>query len=530
MREKTPAKQGTSKKNSFLSGVLILSLSTLIVKIIGLIYKIPMLGLLGSEGMGYFNAAYELYTLFCTVATAGLPVAMAVLISSATGRGERKDAAVFRVAWYLFLVLGLLGMCLLLAFATPFASFLGERRASLSITAIAPTVLLICLTSAYRGYFQGFGDMKQTAVSQVIEALGKLLLGLFFASFALSRGYEARTVAAFAVLGLTLGTAVSLLYLALSKRLTSQKERLMPSLTERKEQRMILRALLKTALPITLSSAVVSLTKVIDMTMILRRLQNIGMSGVEAFSAYGSYTTLALPLFSLAPSLISSVSLPLIPSLSRAVAAGHREEQLQVTEKAVKLTVILSLPVSLGLLLFSDPILNLLFSGETAAIATSALPLALLGCSVTLSCLITVGNAVLQAYGHPSIPIFSMVLGSLAKLILAYFLIGNPKIGLLGAPISTFVCNLLINLINFAYIDKCLPKSLSLSALFIRPFVAACLSVTAARLAYNLLLNKSTPSPLLTLSAIALAALLYAPLLLLFGCVDREMMKIRVRN
>ncbi len=507
----------TKKKDGFLSGVLILSLSAVIVKIIGLVYKIPMLRLLGSEGMGYFNSAYELYTLFCTFSTAGLPVAMSVLISSS--REEGRPAKVFRVAMRLFLVLGLLCTCILFAFASPFASFLGEQKAFYCICAISPTVFFICLVSAYRGYFQGQGSMTETAFSQILEALGKLLLGLLFASVALQMGYSGEKVAAFAVLGLTLGTAISLLYLVFSRLL---KGRGSAVALEKEEGAALLRSLLKTAIPITLSSAVISLTKVIDMTMILRRLQDIGFDSTGAFSAYGSYTTLALPLFSLAPALIGSVALPLIPSLSRAVAAENKREQMRVVERAIKLTVSLSLPLGLGLMLFSRPILCLIFPGEAEAIATAALPLALLGGSVTLSCLITVGNAVLQAYGRPNVPILSMAVGSLCKIIFAYFLIGLPSVGLLGAPISTFLCDLVINLINFAYICRCLPRSLSVAGLLVRPFAASFLAVGCARLVYRFLIGRAGQSSIFTLLAIGLAGLLYLPLLLLCGVLSKE--------
>ncbi len=517
MRGEGLERRKTEKKDGFLPGVLILSLSAVIVKIIGLVYKIPMLRLLGSEGMGYFNSAYELYTLFCTFSTAGLPVAMSVLIASS--REEGRPAKVFRVAMRLFLLLGLLSGCVLFAFASPFASFLGEQKAFYCICAISPTVFLICLVSAYRGYFQGQGSMKETAISQIFEALGKLLLGLLFASIALRMGYSAEKVAAFAVLGLTLGTAISLLYLAVS-RLTDGNRSAVT--LERGETPKLLKALLKTAIPITLSSAVISLTKVIDMTMILRRLQDIGFDSSSAFSAYGSYTTLALPLFSLAPALIGSVALPLIPSLSRAVAADNKKDQMRVVERAIKLTVVLSLPIGLGLLLFSEPILCLIFSGEAEAIATAALPLALLGGSVTLSCLITVGNAVLQAYGRPNVPILSMVIGSLCKIALAYILIGIPSVGLIGAPISTFLCDLVINLINFAYICRCLPHALSIAKLFIRPFSASLLAVGIARIGYRLLTVQAGQSSINTLLAIASAGLLYLPLLLLCGVLTKD--------
>ena len=505
------------RDNGFMSGVLVLSLSAVIVKIIGLVYKIPMLKLLGSEGMGYFNSAYEIYTLFCIVATTGLPVAMSVMISSGKGGAER----IFRVAMRLFLLLGAVGCAIMIGLARPFSEFLGSEKTVFCIFAIAPTVFLICLSSAYRGFFQGHGKMLPTAISQVIEALGKLILGLIFAFVALWMGGSVEVVAAFAVLGLTLGTAVSALYLMVTKRLSGVKDR-DKCCVDGESDRALAWQLIRTAVPITLSAAVISLTKVIDMTMILRRLQDLGYTSEQAFAAYGNYTTLALPLFSLAPALISSVAMPLIPSLSKAAAAKDGGEQRRVVTDALRLTSVISMPIAIGLSLFSRPILSLVFRGEDEAILQVTPLLAMLGLSVTSACLITVSNAILQAYSRAYIPIISMAVGSAVKIALAYFLIGNEGIGILGAPISTFFCDLIIIAVNFHCIARVMPRTPSVSTVFLMPFLASAVAVILARVAYNALEIKFGESALLSLACIAVAALLYLPLIFIFGVAKKE--------
>ena len=351
MAELEEKKRKKGRADSFASGVAILSLSAVIVKIIGLVYKIPMLTLLGSEGMGYFNSAYEIYALFCVIATAGLPVAMSVMISSSRSRGD--VSRIFSVSALLFIILGVLGTAVMIAFALPLSRLLGSESAVYCMLSIAPTVFFICLSSVYRGYFQGQGRMLPTAISQIIEAALKLILGLVFAIIALRSGFDGQIVAAFATLGLTLGVAVSALYLAICKRLDARREdRISDTISAGEGKRAIFSALIRTAVPITLSSAVISLGKIIDMTVILRRLQDIGYSSPEAFSAYGCYTTLALPLFGLAPALISSVALPLVPAISSAVAEKDIDRQAEVISNALKLTAVLSLPISFGLALF----------------------------------------------------------------------------------------------------------------------------------------------------------------------------------
>ena len=509
------SKAGRVARNGFFSGVLMLSLSTIAVKIIGLVYKIPMLGLLGSEGMGYFNSAYEIYALLCIISTSGLPVAMSVMIS----KSEVQSGAdsIFKVAMRIFLVLGTLGTALMLVFSYPLARFLGGDKSFYCILAIAPTLFFICIVSAYRGYFQGRSQMMPTALSQVIEALGKLLLGLLFAYVALSAGLEIEKAAACAVLGLLCGSAISALCLMLIKRTARGTPN---QIWNRDEGLRISRELLSVALPITLSAGLVSLTKMIDMTMILRRLQSIGYLSSEAFSVYGSYTTLCLPLFSLAPTLASSVSMPILPRLGKAISDRDIQAQTDAVNEGLCLTSLISMPVSAGLALYSKEILTLLFKNQPEAIELCAPLLTVLSFSVGLSCLVTYSNAVLQAYGRPSIPLLSMGVGAIVKIVLAYFLIGNESVNIMGAPISTFFCDLVINLISFACICKCIPKKISVGKTLVLPFAAAVISVGVSKFLYGAITARYGEGNLMTAVGICIAALLYCLLCLVFKIID----------
>lgn len=493
---------------------MILSISAVVVKIIGLVFKIPMLRLLGSEGMGYFNSAYEIYALLCVISTSGLPVAMSVIISRAREQGYAER--VFKDSMRLLLILGGAGSGIMLALSYPLAIFLGNEKSFYAILAIAPALLFICITSAYRGYFQGLGSMSPTALSQVIEALCKLIVGLLFASVALNCGARGEIAAACAVLGLPIGGALSSLCLWIIKR--SKGAYTAPKLLM--QSGTVTRELIKMALPITLSAAVVSITKMIDMTMILRRLQDLGCSGEEAFSIYGSYTTLCLPLFSLAPALVGSVAMPILPRLGRAIAERDRQAQTKTVNDGIAMTAMISMPISAGLALYSKEILELIFKGESEAIELCAPLLTLLAFSVSFSAMVTLTNAVLQAYGHPTLPLLSMGLGALIKFALAYVLIGDPRINILGAPISTFFCDLVINTVSLSLILGCVPGKLEIERIFVRPFVAATLSVASSKVIYLQIVAKHAESSLITLVCIALAAVSYCVACLMLKIID----------
>ncbi len=502
------------KGRKFISGVYILTLSTVIVKIIGLIYKIPMLKLLGSTGMGYFNSAYEIYASFCVISTSGIPVAMSLLISST--EDERRRRKIFKVALFTFLILGIVCMALMIGLAYPFSEFLGTPQTYFSLLCISPAIFFICLSSAARGYFQGLGQMKQTAISQVIEAAGKLIFGLIFASVGIKIGLDVPHIAGAAVLGLTLAEALSALYLFMSKGKTGVEDK------KTREGREIFYSLMRTTLPITLSASVLSVTKLIDMTMIFRRLGSLGYGSELINSIYGSYTTLAIPLFSLTPALVSAIALPLVPTISSARAEGDLETQNQTVRRAFKLTSLIAAPIGAGLTLFSTPILELIFSGETQAIAYSSPLLSILGLSVLLSCFITVQNALLQAYGKPSLPLISMLIGSATKIAMCYVMVGNPNINMYGIPIGTFVCDFCISAINFYFLAKHSPLTIKFSDILIKPYLCATGSCTVAFMIYDMSGNFCDNNILRTLGGIAISAIIYAVLLLLTRTLNKK--------
>ncbi len=507
----------------FMSGVLVLSLSTVIVKIIGLAVKIPLLATLGATGMGYFNSAYEIYALLCVISTAGLPVALSMLVSAGRERGDIAGAKqAYNWALGIFLTLGAVGSGVMLLFSRQISELVGNIEARLCIMAIAPALFFICFSSAVRGYFQGLGDMAPTAISQLIEAIGKLIFGVGFGAFSLYKGATLAEAAAMSVLGLTLGIFISSLYLFVKKVLERQIATGSGTVSREKN---IPATLIKIAVPITLSSAVLSTVRIIDMALILRRLQSGGMGALEANEIYGSYTTLAVPVFSLVPSLITPISLSLVPRLSAAVERGDGDGEAEVADRAQRLTVLLSMPASMGIALYARPILMLLFSGQERAVDIAAPLLALLGASVLFSGMITTTNAILQSYRQTVKPIVSMAIGTAVKLAGAYILIGIPEIGVYGSPISTLICNITVTAINLWFIGKRLPEShhnSGLGRIYLRPLAASLLAIGASFAVYLFVLGFSKNVKMSFIAAFIVAAVLYVVFALLLRAVSRE--------
>jgi len=512
----------TTSKKIFFSGVMLLTLSTVLVKLIGLIYKIPILSYLGSEGMGYFHSAYEIYALFCIIATAGLPTALSVLISSAlTNQKDGEVESIWKTALHVFLVIGILGSLLMWGAARQICVWIKSDAAYECIVAIAPTVFFICISSALRGYFQGHQRMFPTALSQLIEAIGKLIFGILFARMALKSGAPTPVVAGAAGWGLTLGSALGMLYLIVEKLRTRKMERRVAKGQGDCNRAQIRRRLARLAIPMTLGASMVSLTKLIDMAMILRRLQSIGYTEIGANEAYGSYTTLALSVFGLLPTLLNSVALPLLPMLAAAIAEQNREKEGKIVALSYRLTAIFSIPAAFGISAFAHPILTLLFGNEPQAVEIAAPLLSMLGVSVFLSSMITATNSVLHAYQIVMRPILSMLAGAVTKLTAAYFLIGMEGVGLYGAPISTFLCNTVVVLCNLYFASRHTPDT-SFRTLFLPPTLLSAASIGIAYGTYLWLVYAVGTGTVVTLGCIGLAVVLYLLLGCLFGMFREE--------
>ncbi len=504
-----------------MSGVLVLTISTVIVKIIGLAYKIPLMASLGAEGMGYFNTAYEIFALLCGVSTTGTPVAVSMLVSSARQTGNtRRAAGVYKTASALLLTKGVIFSSALAVLAEPVANAVGNPQAYFAILAISPSLLFCSVSGATRGYFQGCRMMTPTALSQLIEALGKLLLGVSFAALGVRAGYSLAVSAALALLGVSLGSLLSSLYLLVRKRGELGEE--LAGSGEGERVRRYVWQLMRISLPITLCSALVGATRIIDMTFILRRLVSIGVSQAQANKIYGAYTTLALPVFTLVPALIPPITESLIPRLSGAVESANTGEQRRAVSGAIRLTLFVAMPASLGICVYSRQILTLLFPAEAQSISICAPMLSALGISVLFSCLISTTNAVLQSYRRVLLPIASLAVGALLKAASAYLLIANPAVREMGAPISTAVGNAAVLVMNTAFLRRVSTQKSGLLAQSAKPLLASCAAVGLSFGAYRLLLRANVGDTPSFLCAFAVCAGAYVVLCVLLGVVGKN--------
>jgi stage V sporulation protein B len=501
---------------------MLLTASTLICKVIGLLFKIPIIGIVGIDGMAHFSAAYNIYMLLNSISAAGLPVALSILVSKNIAQGRVANASkTFGVSMSIFASLGIICSVVLYFGADAYSHAIGINEAATAVKAISPTLFFMCIASGIRGYFQGFKIMSPTAVSQLLESFGKLVLGISFAYFAVEANKVSCETAAAAVLGLSVGVLISLVYLIICLVAFNNKKNHLSVISDHTDSfGSIAKAMFYIALPITLSSCITSLTGVADTALITNRLIYGGLSKDVAVMLYSSYSNLAIPLFNLPPALITPISVSLIPSLTASVTEKNTALSTRIFASSVKLCNMLSLPAAAGLAVFSKPILMLIYPSESEACSFAAPLLSLLSVAIVFSCLVTVFNAVLQAYMKPILPILSMLLGAVVKIISEYFLVGSD-LGALGAPLSTIACTFTILVFDLLFVNIYTPHTIEYKPI-VKTFIAALVSVSLSAVLYHFMVFLGLNSALVLLSVIAFAMIFYAFLVLLMGIISRS--------
>ncbi len=460
----------TPKKNSFFGGAAILTASVIAVKLIGALYKIPLGGILSDAGFADFNTAYNIYSLLIIISTGGLPVALSKMVSEANalGRGNQVKK-VFSLAMAAFCILGTISFCIMAFFHHQLADWMNDSQSAYSILALAPAVFFICPMSAMRGYFQGHALMTPTAVSQVIEALCKLTIGLALASAFKNSLNDEAMAAAGAILGVSVGCLLGAVYMYFCYR---GHVRTQPrSDDDPEDSRDILVTLARLAIPITLSSSVIALTNILGTSILLGRLQEALMLSEDAARDLKGVYDKAMTLYNLPASFMVPLTASVIPHVSAALKMRHRRQAAQISETALRTTALLAIPAGVGLSVLGEPIIRLLYSSTDVELA--GWMLSVLGIASIAVCFMLVCNSILQAHQMVALPMATTVIGCVLKLAVEYVLVGNKDVGIRGGAISIAACFGLIALLDLFIIKRTLPRSLSMARVFLKPVGAA---------------------------------------------------------
>ena len=532
------------KKQTFLQGTAVLAMATVLVKLMGFLFKVPLNNIIGEDGFGYFNTAYDVYNVLLMISTTGLPVAMSRMISQAQTLGNHAQIKrIYRTSLYVFLTIGMVGSLGMLIFCRQLSVMVTTNENSwAAIAALAPCVLLICLVSAYRGFFQGQSNMTPTSVSQIFEAVTRLVVGLglawlvmkltgeaavraqgiVLASGETAQDYGDITLAAGgAILGVTLGSLISVVYLHHKFRQSNQILSLGGGTA--KSTRSTMKELLSIAVPITLGSAGLQIINLFDTMIYMRRLTGaLQWTEKMADSAKGVYN-FCQTVFALPCSFIPTITIAVIPAITASLTRKDLAEAKSTSESSVRTMALIAMPCAAGLFVMAEPVIRLLCSTYTEdRIQLAATMLAILGLTVIFNSLVLLLNAIMQAHGDVVTPVVNMLIGGIIKIIVNYILVGQPNLNIVGAPIGTFICYISITALDLIAMKRHISARPAIFKNIIRPGLASAIMGAATFMVYRVLSNVISSWKLACLLSLAFAVVLYAVLVVFLRCLTYE--------
>lgn len=550
------------KKQSVINGAMVLAMAILASKVIGLLFKMPLTNMLGMGGMGFFYSAYNVYTPIFAISMAGLPVAIARMVAEDVALNRFREARkVFTVGRRMYLLIGTCSMLLLFLIAYPYAYYAskGESNSASAMLpamfAIAPSVFFCCYMSAYRGYYEGLRNMTPTAVSQFLEALGKLVLGLLLCRAVVSYGeksYQSATAtgqtvvqlfgkevsnlvevrdaispwaAAAAVFGVTFGSFLGMLFLMLRHKLKGDTITRVELVNSPKPLAggTIIKRLIAMAVPMVACSLILNLTNLIDAAMIQRRilaaletdyyavyaqfqkafdlaveLERLNISDWNRIAKYlwGAYGT-GLDFRTLVPVIVSSLGVSALPAMSEAWIMKDKANVRSTVETVLRVGMLIALPAGFGMALLAGPILTLIYGrGNSSDAVGIVIPImAAYGYGTALMAISTPITNMLQAIGRTDIPIKTMIVAAAVKVTCNYILVGNPKLTIYGAVVGTILFYVIVVAFNLTSLLRVTKVKIRIGSVFLKPLCCALLCGASARIVYwafvNLLQNLS---------------------------------------
>ncbi|MDO5707796.1 MAG: polysaccharide biosynthesis protein [Andreesenia angusta] len=511
-------------KNSFLKGAAILGIAGLMTKVLGAFYRIPLSNLIGAEGVGYYQTAYPLYTLLVTISTAGFPTAISKLISEKRALEDYRGAQrIFKVSFIGFILAGVITSLFVGLFSKNIVGYMKSENGYYALIALVPALLLVPIMSAFRGYFQGQQFMVPTAVSQVIEQLFRVGVGLTLANYLVSSGLP--KAAGGASFGASAGALAGMIFIVLIYFLNRNKRN--EEIESGKDYPLedagvIAKNILNIAVPITIGASMVPIINNLDTFIILRRLADIGYSKLEAASLFGQLTGNAQTIINFPQVISLSLAMSLVPAISDAITRKDYDGMRGATKSGLRMTLLIGLPSAIGIFVLSTPIIKLLYFNNSLEEQIGAgTMLRVLSISLIFLTVVQTLTAVLQGAGKPLIPVRNLGFAVIVKAVSTYILVGIPSLNAKGAAISTVLTYLTAATLDFISVKKITKTKFDMMNTFIKPTICSLIMGLAVYLTY-ILLDSIIGAKLSTVIAIGVGGLVYLIALVVLKAVTRE--------
>lgn len=519
----------SAKQQSIIGGITVLGITGLICKIVAVLYRIPLAWLIGEQGLGTYQLVFPTYNLLLTISSAGLPVAISRIVSFNLAKGDVVNTRrTFKNALIILSGVGVIGTILMIAFHTFLSNRVGDPETMAGFIAIAPAVAIVCTMSAFRGYMQGQRDMKPTAISQLIEQVGKIAIALTFAWLGSKIGMEGTDginigyAAAGALLGTSVAEAMALLYMFVvySRRRYDIDAYRNDEEIPAQSWRQINKSLLSLAIPITIGACIIPLASFIDSGMIVNLLvDGAGFARDAARAMYGRFSGYVITLINVPTALALAISMSMVPAISANVARNDTQAVKSSTHAGLRMAFLLGLPCSFGMSVLAKPILMTVYPfSSPEALNQTALLLSYSGFTIVLFTVVQATSGILQGLHKQKIPMFTLLIGVCFKVLINYFLIAKPGINILGASIGSLVCYATSMLPNLYYVHKYTGLQWDPLHLFVKPLIA---SLAMAGVLYLLMLVLPG-GRLMALGLILIGFAVYTGASLLIGTLKKD--------
>ena len=464
----------------------------------------------------------RLGAVLLTVSTAGLPVAVSKLVSEANALNRRNQVRrTFRLALVLFLTLGLISFLVMFFRADALAGMMNDSKAAAGIRALAPAVVCVGCLAALRGYSQGHSNMAPTSVSQIIEALCKLFLGLGLAWLVMNRLGDGPLAAAGSIAGVTIGTVLSALYLFCKTRRRTRE--LSRAEGQARPAGETLKRLLAIAVPITLGAAGLQIINLFDAATVMNRLINAAGYTQERADVVKGVYNYCQTIFNFPCAFIPCITIAIIPAITNSLTLQDRRGVRSVQNSSLRLMGLIAMPCAVGLIVLAEPIVALLggYTGANLTLATKLM--AILGVAVVFNSIVLMTDAIMQAHNHAVIPVINTLIGGIVKVIVNYILVGNPDIAITGAPVGTIACYAVITVLNLIAMRRVLRRNApKLLPNLWKTTIAAVLMGGATWLAYWGLGRIGMGRAVACLGSIVVAVLVYVVLIIVLKVLTYE--------
>lgn len=493
------------KKQSLVKGSLILVFASILAKFLGIFFRWPLIMLIGDEGLGYYQMTYPLYMLFIAIST-GVPIAVSKLISEKIALGQRYE--VFQVIKEALKVMILLGFGTTI-FLGGFGKYIihilkWDGKAYYSILGVCLAPLFIGFMTPLRGFFQGMQNMTPTAVSQVIEQIGRVVFGVGLAFLLFPQGIE--KAAGGASFGAAAGAILGGLYLW-PKYLRIKKEN---NIRKIKGSDKIFSEIIRVALPISVGAAVGSIMGVIDSVLVPQKLLQSGMTMQNATILYAQLTGKASIFTNIPMTLTAALSASIIPIISELYVLKNNKQLENKINLSIKLSMLVAIPCFLGLFFMAEPIMKLIFPGRSEGFTI----LKYLAISVPFLVITNITTSILQGTRYYYRPVLNLFVGCIIKIILTIILVPMPNVNIYGAVIATISAYLVVAVLNVFHMVRKLKCRFHLTEIIIKPIIASLAMIIGVLLTYLKIIDIGVNSGLSCLISIFVGIIIYVVLII----------------